>query len=204
MASDDFRALEDRLLRFETFDKAMELRTLALPSAAGLSSCDNHAQRALLLLEMRLAESTLRSGEVLDFDQHIKSLQTRSRRVLACVPRDSFVWVLLFGLQLEQGRLDGQTFDLLDASYETSPNEAWIGTRRIAVALPVVLQAPESVRNKILAEFQDLIRTRFLDVPAYAYLTVPAPVRTLLEARVEELDSPSRKAFSDAIRRLRP
>jgi len=53
--------------------------------------------------------------------------------------------------------LNEQSFNLLAMSYETSPNEAWISIRRIIVAMPVVLAAPEPVRQKILFEFQQLI-----------------------------------------------
>jgi hypothetical protein len=202
-SSDSFQNLEDRLLRFETFDKASSTETLTSTAARELSDCDNHAQRALLLLEMPLAHAALRSGAVREFDQHIQSIENRSRQVLACAPRDSLVWLLLFGLEVERGQVDDHSFGLLDASYETSPNEAWVGARRVAVALPVVLEAPEPVRQRILTEFQDLIRKRFLEIPARSYLTVPAPVRALLQSRVGQLDPASQKAFSEAVSRLR-
>jgi hypothetical protein len=202
--SDDFQNLEDRLLQFETFSQAAGMRTLASPIAKKeLGACDNHAQRALLLLEMPLADAALRSGAVQDFDQHIQSLESRSRQVLACAPRDSLVWLLLFGIQVEHGRLDDHSFDFLETSYETSPNEAWVAVRRMAVALPVVLAAPEPVRQKILAEFQNLVRNGFLDIPAFSYLNARPPVRALLQSRIEELDPLSQKAFFEALPRYR-
>jgi hypothetical protein len=202
--SDDFRNLEDRLLQFETFSQSASMQTLASPAAKEeLCSCDNHAQRALLLLEMPLADASLRFGAIQDFDQHIQSLESRSRKVLACSPRDSLVWLLLFGIQVEHGRLDDRSFDFLAISYETSPNEAWIGVRRMAVALPVVLAAPEPVRKKILAEFQNLVRNRFLEIPASSYLNARAPLRALLQSRIEELDPLSQKAFFEALLKLR-
>jgi hypothetical protein len=201
--SDALQNFEDRLLQFETFDKPTGIRALTSAAAKELSPCDSHAQRALLLLEMPLAEAALRSGAVRDFDQHIRSIQDRARRMLACAPRDSLAWLILFGLDVEQGQLDERSFDFLDASYETSPNEAWIGARRMAVALPVLPQAPEPVRQRILTEFQELIRKRFLEIPAYSYLTVPAPVRALLKPQIEGLDPASQKAFSEALRKIR-
>jgi hypothetical protein len=201
--SDAFQNFEDRLLRFETFDKPTGIDTLTSTAAKDVSHCESHAQRALLLLEMPLADAALRSGAVRDFDQHIQSIQDRARRMLVCAPRDSLAWLLLFGLDVEQGQLDNHTFDYLTASYETSPNEAWIGTRRMAVALPVILEAPEPVRQGILTEFQELIRKRFLDIPARSYLTVPAPVRALLKSQIEALDPASQTAFSEALRKIR-
>jgi hypothetical protein len=202
-SGDDFRALEDRLLQFETFDGAVGVRRLESPATKELSPCDSHAQRALLLLEIPLAETALRSGAVRDFDRHLQSLQDRATQVLACSPRDSLAWLLLFGLQVEQGRLDKRSFDLLDASYDTSPNEAWVSARRLSVALPVILEAPEPIQKKIINEFKGLIRERFLDVPVHAFLAASGPSHALLQSIVGELDPSSQKAFSEALDRAR-
>ena len=89
-------------------------------------------------------------------------------------------------------------------SYDTSPNEAWVGVRRIAIAIPAVLAAPEAIRKKILAEFQNLIRQRFVEIPARAYLNASASTRALLQSSVEQLDPLSQKIFSDTLQRFRP
>ena len=101
-------------------------------------------------MEMPLAEAALRSGAANEFDRRIQSLETRVRQVLGCTPRESFVWLLAFNLEVLHGRLNERSFDLLAMPYETSPNEAWISIRRIVVAMPLVLSAPEPVRHKIL------------------------------------------------------
>jgi hypothetical protein len=86
-------------------------------------------------------------------------------------------------------------------SYETSPNEAWISIRRIIVAMSLVLIAPEPVRQKILFEFQQLIRNGFASEAARAYLAVSQSVRSLLLIQVEQLDlSPAESA---ALQKLR-
>lgn len=202
-ASDNFRDLEARLLRFETFKPTTATRILESPIAQEPGACDDHAQRALLLLEIPLADAALRARVVHDFDRHIHSLESRARRVLACVPRDSLVWVLLFGLEALHGRLGNHSFDLLAASYEIAPNEAWVGVRRMVVAIPVVLLAPEPIREKILAEFENLIRHGFLEIPARAYLQATPATRALLQPRIEQLDLVSQKAFSDALQKSR-
>jgi hypothetical protein len=87
-------------------------------------------------------------------------------------------------------------------SYETSPNEAWVSIRRIIVALPLILVAPEPVRNEILFEFQKLVRNGFVYDAARAYLTASQPIRSLLQAQIDQLDLPGQKAFSDALQKL--
>ena len=202
-AADEFQSLETSVLRFETYSPAAATRMLQSTAAQDLSACDTHGQRALLLLEMPLADAALRSGAAHGFDRHLQSLTMRARQAVACAPRDSLIWLLLFGLEVEHGRLDTHAFDLLAASYDTSPHEAWVAVRRILIGVPVVLSAPEPIRQRILAEFQDLVRHRFLETPAHAYAKAPAPVRDLLLSRIEQLDLPSQKAFAEALQKFR-
>ena len=154
-------------------------------------------------MEMSLAEAALRSGAANEFDRRIQSLETRVRQVLGCTPRESFVWLLAFNLEVLHGRLNEQSFDLLAMSYETSPNEAWISIRRIIVAMPLVLVAPEPVRQKILFEFQQLIRNGFVDDAARCYFTASSPIRSLLQAQIEQFDLTRQKNFSDALQKIR-
>jgi hypothetical protein len=119
-AADDLRDIEGRLLRFETLSRTILAETLASQAAQSLDACDTHSQRAMLLMEMPLAQAALRSGAVDEFDQHIQSLELRARRLLSCAPRDSFVWLLLFNLEVLHGRLNQPSFDLLAMSYETA------------------------------------------------------------------------------------
>jgi hypothetical protein len=199
---DAFLGLETRLLKFETVSRTNAITTLNSAAARDLNACDNHAQHALMLLEIPLADAALRSGAVQDFDQRINSLEARAKRTLGCAPRDSLVWLLLFALENEHGLLDEHAFNLLAMSYDTSPNEAWIAVRRIVVAIPVVRFAPDPIQQKILTEFQNLIRRGFFEMPARSYLNASAPTRALLQSQVEELDPGRQKAFSDILQKL--
>jgi hypothetical protein len=201
-AADDLRDIESRLLRSEAFSRVSLTQTLESQISRDLSPCDTHSQKALLLMEMPLAEAALRSGAAAEFDRHIRSLEARSRKVLGCAPREAFVWLLTFDLEVLHGRLNEQSFDLLAMSYETSPNEAWISIRRIIVAMPLVLVAPEPVRQKILFEFRQLIRNGFVDDAARCYFTASSPIRSLLQAQIEQFDLPHQKNFSDALQKI--
>jgi hypothetical protein len=202
-AADDFRDIETRLLQFEGFSQATESRLLASAAAQDISACDSHAQHALLLMEIPLADAALRSGAIDAFNQRTRSVEARAKQALTCTPRDSFVWLVLFGLQTAHGVLDEHAFDLLAMSYQTSPNEAWIAVRRILLAVPVLRSAPGPMREKILAEFQNLIVNGFVDMPARAYQNAPEMVRQELQARVEQLDTRKQKSFTAAVQKLR-
>ena len=202
-AADEFLDLEGRLLRFETFSQAMAERALASESAQHLSACDTHSQRAMLLLEIPLAEAALRAGIAAEYDRHIQALESRSRQILACTPRDSFVWLLAFDLEVMHGLLNGHSFDLLAMSYAASPNEAWISVRRIFVATPLLLNTPEPLRQNILQEFGQLVSHGFVDEAARSYLSAPLSIRALLQTKIEQLDLTRRKGFSEALQKAR-
>ena len=201
-AADDLRDIEGRLLGFERFSRTTLAQALDSQASQSLDACDTHSQRAMLLMELPLAQAALRSGATAEFDRHTQSLEQRARQILGCAPRESFVWLLLFNLEVLHGQFNQQSFDRLAMSYETSPNEAWISIRRIFVAMPVVRMAPEPLRQKSLFEFQQLIRHGFEDEAARSYASSSEPIRTLLQAQLDQLDPPRQKAFADALQRL--
>jgi len=198
----DFWDVEAQLLRFENFSHAASVRTLESAAAQSLSPCDSHSQRALLLMELPLADADLRSGATSDFDRRVQSLETRTRRMLSCTPRDSFAWLVAFGLEARRG-VTARSFDMLAASYETSPLEAWIGLRRMIVAIPLTLSAPEPIQRMILDEFQHLVRNRFVEIPARLYFNASSDIRKLLDSRIEQLSPSSKRLFSEELAKLR-
>lgn len=201
--ADELHSYESRLLQFEGFTLAAAKGIVDSAAARSVSDCENHAQRALLLLEIPLAEAALRSGSTQDFDRRMRSLQDRSERALACAPRDTLAWLVLFGLEVTHGQINDRAFKLLAASYETSPNEAWIALRRVTVATPVLLSAPEALRQKILDEFKTLIERGYVELPAKAYLAAPASVRRLLESHIDALGTIQQKSFMNAVEKFR-
>jgi hypothetical protein len=202
-ATDALRDFEDHLLRAETFNRTILTERLESSASQSLSACDSHSQTALLLIEMSLAETALRSGAASEFDQRVHSLESRSRRILSCTPRESFVWLLVFNLDVLHGVLNEHSFKLLAMSYETSPNEAWISIRRILVAAPLLRIAPEPLQRTIFAEFRQLIRDGFVTDAARAYLSAPLLVRSSLQTNIEQLNAPQQKAFLNALQNLR-
>ena len=202
-SADQFRDIESSLLRSEIINRTALAQMLEGQSLGNLSACDIHSQRALLLMGMPLAEAALRSGDSQEFDERVRSLEARARQILGCAPRESFVWLLLFNLEVLHGQLNEQSFNLLAMSYETSPNEAWISIRRIIVAVPLVLLTSGSLRKAILFEFQELIRNGFVDYAARSFSLSSETVRSALQAQIDQFSPPQQKAFSEALQKLR-
>jgi hypothetical protein len=197
-AADDFRFFEGQLLQSDTFNPNTLAHKLASSAAQVVRDCDTHSQTALLLIEMQLAQAALRAGAVSEFEQHAQSMEFRLRRTLACEPRQSFVWLLAFSLEVLHGRLNEQAFNLLAMSYQTSPGEAWIAIRRIIVAIPLILTMPDHLKEEVLGEFQQLVQDGFAHEAALSYSSASTSVRGLLLARIERLDPGQQKQFWDA------
>lgn len=202
-ASGEYRDIGNRLLRFGQFSPTASASMLDSPVSQRLSACDTHAQRAMLLLEMPLVEAALRSGAAKEFDQRVDDLEGRVHRMLTCSPRDAFAWLTAFNLKLIHGVQDVRSFDLLAASFETSPNEAWIGVRRVVVATPHLLTAPEPLRTTILTEFRQLVATGYVASAAAAYLNAPTAVKSLLRQQVDQLSPDQQRSFSEAVQSQR-
>jgi hypothetical protein len=200
--SDNGRALESNLLRSQTYNQAGLKQTFDNWAAQDLSACDTHSQRALLLMDLLLSQTALQSGKSALFDQHLQSLEARSKEILKCAPRDSFVWMLLFDLNALYGQTDEKSFDLLKMSYDTSPNEAWISIRRLSVALPLLFVMRDALRDTVLSEFQQLIRSGFANEAARSYSMSSALVRSSLQTRIEQLTAAEQDAFSSALKNL--
>jgi hypothetical protein len=144
----------------------------------------------------------LRAGAVDDFDRHANSVEARSKQTLSCAPRQSLIWLVAFSLKILHGQSDKQALDLLEMSYETSPNEAWIGIRRIIAAVPVLALLSQSLQQKVLAEFEQLARSGFVYEAARAYAGAPTSTRPLLLDRIQRLDAREQKLFWDEVEKI--
>jgi hypothetical protein len=202
MVADDLRRTEDRALRSEAFSESALTSILDSSASVAISACDTHAQRALLLVEMLLADAKLRSGATAKFDRHLASLEARGRRVLGCNPLDSFAWLLMYNTELVHGRSNDASLKFLKMSYDSSPHEAWISVRRNPVAVASLLVASAPLRDQIVAEFLHLIRDGFSDAAAVSYAGAAERGKALLLTHLDNLDPAQRAAFDDVVRKI--
>jgi hypothetical protein len=200
---DDLRGIEGRVLSSEAFSANALTSILDSSASMALSACNTHAQRALLLVEMLLADAALRAGMTAKFDRHTASLEARGRRVLGCNPLDSFAWLVMYNMELLHGRSNGASLNLLKMSYDASPHEAWISIRRNPVAVRSLTIAAGSLQNQIVSEFLHLIRDGFSDAAAMSYVRATEPGQAMFRAHLSRLDPAQRNAFDDALRKIR-
>jgi hypothetical protein len=86
-------------------------------------------------------------------------LYDAGRRVLACAPADSLVWLTLFWLDTGKRGLTDQNASYLRLSYALGRNEGWIAEWRLRLALLLFKQLPPDLSNDAVDDFVNLVST---------------------------------------------
>jgi len=201
---DKFLYLKDQLLRSDVYEPAQAKLTYDELESVGLGNCEADAQTALLLLQLHLAENSLRTGAAAQFDEQLNDLTVHVSRALSCAPRLSYLWLLYFWSQTLSGLLDKRSIEILAMSYETGPNEGWIAIRRNASAMAVVPLAPDQLAKRIIKEFGLLVRDGFLREAAASYSVAAFPVRSALQTELFRLNNFRQTEFWKAVRERNP
>jgi hypothetical protein len=97
------------------------------------------------------------------------------RVALSCTPQQSFLWYVLFWVEMSLRRSPGQFLRHLELSYVTSPHEAWVARFRSADALALFDQLSPPVQQKAAAEYRDLVRD---NIYVAGYILAGADERT--------------------------
>ena len=203
-AADELQDIESRLLHFETFSRTSLTQALRSDVSKSLSACDTHSQRALLLMEMPLAEVALRSGASREFDQrhpvHRDQSQTDPELCAA-----QFIRLALDVQPGSPARQAGRDTRSTCSRCPTKPLLMRHGYQSVALWLRCrsCSLRPNRFGRKFFSNFCSLSA---MDLRGRRAL-LSSRVRThslLLQTKVQQLDLPGQKAFSDALQKFRP
>ena len=86
--------------------------------------------RAEALIRLRIAEETTVRRDPVDADAEVANADEKVKFALALNPADSFLWMILYSLEMARNGFEDKTIGFLDQSYGTGPLEAWIALRR--------------------------------------------------------------------------
>lgn len=122
--------------------------------------------RSDALIRLRIAgEATARkNSEQADSFAAVADASLKSSLTLN--PADSFLWLMLYSLEMMRNGFDVGTAGFLDQSYARGPLEGWIALRRNSLALAAFPGLSESIRNKVVSEFAGLVGSDFTEVAA--------------------------------------
>jgi len=161
--------------------------------------CDPAALRAAAILRLRLFEISLVGDEYDALDPQLQALQETTRRALYCLPSDSFLWVMLYWVDLNQNGYGPKDREYLRLSYSLGPNEGWIALKRNEMALATFDRLPLKMRDMVVAEFANLLNSGF-ENETQAILVGPGwKVRDRLLASLKDVKEIDRQDFAKAL-----
>lgn len=121
--------------------------------------------RAVALIRLRQAELEITSGKPAT-DKTIAAAESAIRRALGYTPSDGFLWYALAWILKYRDGLTPAGLDALTMSYVTSEHEGWVAVHRNAFAISLYTDLPQPIRDKVVAEFRNLVASNYVDQAA--------------------------------------
>jgi hypothetical protein len=196
-------SIGNRVLRSEPF-KTDALAGMLREVEMHGGECRPLVVQSEVIIRLRLLEDALDSGRRGEIASETLALKEQLSRALGCSPADSFLWLALFWIEVNQGGYQTEQLNLLRRSYLLGPNEGWIALKRNRFALSVFEKLPSDLRELVQSEFAKLVDTPHPSVlqEMISILTGPGwRVRSFLLPRLKELSAASRQTFADALYR---
>ncbi|MCA1469226.1 hypothetical protein I6F09_15125 [Bradyrhizobium sp. IC3195] len=119
----------------------------------------------------------------------------RLRSALAVNPADSFLWLMLYLVEVERNGFDVSKLPYLEQSYAMGPREDWITVRRNRIALATFAMLSDAMQERVVSEFAALVGSDLIENAAVNLLSVGRPQRDRLLASLSSTDIMLREAL---------
>jgi hypothetical protein len=191
-----------RILAGESFNaQQMDAFGLLADQALAQPVCRATAMQSAAIVRLRLVELAIESSDRTQYAKRFGALEQGVRYALECAPTASFLWFLLYWVEITRNGFDAKYIRLLEASYDLGPREGWIATRRNRIALAIVDQLPPELANKVFREFAGLVSSGLVEEAA-ANLAGPGwAYRDTLVAQLTEGRISHRRRLYNLLRR---
>ncbi|RXH41882.1 hypothetical protein XH94_04235 [Bradyrhizobium zhanjiangense] len=180
--------------RFQTSALANVMPMIEAQRAAAFEQPEFARVRALV--QLRLAEEALARKSSEDADRSISVALGDLKLALQVNPGDSFLWLLLYSVEIARGGFGSDSMRYLDQSYTAGPYEGWIALRRNRLALAAFPAFSDAMRSEVLSEFEKMVDDGFIDEAAANLMGVGWPHREQLLAALGSADILSRQGLS--------
>ena len=157
--------------------------------------------QARALVKLRTAEEAIRRKNPEDADRDVAESEKDVRLSLSVSPSDSFLWMMLYGVETMRKGFDRNSINMLEQSYTAAPLEGWIAVRRNRVSLAVFPFLSEAMQKLVLSEFAGMVSSDFIEDAAFNLINVGWPHRDRLLAGLEQVDLVERKALAKRLAR---
>ncbi|MGY3079899.1 hypothetical protein ACVWZZ_006307 [Bradyrhizobium sp. LM6.10] len=175
-----------------------------LTSIQGISECcvwrsDLSRSKALILLSVAEERALRRSSD--EANHAALSADEGLRSALSLNPSDSFLWMLLYSLEVTRNGFDATSTTILGQSYATGPREMWIALRRNRMALATFSLLNNSLQESVVNEFVSMVGSDLTEEAAANLLGVGWSYREILLAGLRSTDTTSREALARRLAR---
>lgn len=185
-----------RIIADERF-KAGTLAGVLAGIEAGLhgAAAESAMRRAIALIRLRLAEEVMVRNSSEEADREVATAEQKVRSALEMNPGDSFLWMMLYSVQLTRNGVDPASIRHLEQSYTTGPFEGWISLRRNRLALAAFSQCSATMQAAITSEFSEMVDSDFIETAAANLTSVGWAHRSGLLSALGSIDLASKKSF---------
>jgi len=167
--------------------------TASPPGPFSASGSINNAVVRLSLLEHELQVANGSNSP------DLQELERALEAALAKSPASSFLWLAQCWIKHLRAGVASYDLQLLNMSYRTGPNEAWIALKRNPLALSAFPTLPEKLAEQALSEFAGLVRSGLYADAAKILAGSGWPVRDKLLGRLAQVPEGDRRQFAHAL-----
>jgi hypothetical protein len=163
--------------------------------------CRPPADRGGAVIRLRTVEDAISAGEQPLIDPGLQDLDRSLRHSLACSPADPFLWLVLFWVENMRNGYKPENLALLKMSYRLGPNEAWIGLKRVSLALALLRQLPAELADSVVLEFMGLVNSGYYFQMASIFPRLDPEVSKLISGRSKTISLRNRELFAKELYR---
>jgi len=184
-----------RLARGEKYDPFLLRDIIAANLPAAQRQCNAMTLRQLLLLQIGVADETVRGAYLQQADLDVTCVESVSKALIMCAPTESIGWFGMYWSDIRQEGFGPRAVALLAQSYRMAPHEAWIQLVRAPLALRSFNALPPDLRDGAVQDFDDILRSRLFPSAAALYQAATANAQTALLDRTCAVPEAERLLF---------
>lgn len=158
-------------------------------------------ERARALLRLRIAEEARQRDGLNEADRKIEGAYDGVQEALSMAPTDSFLWLMLYSIEIARRGFDSKLAAYLNRSYTTGPLEGWIALRRNRLALSAFPFLGSSTQKLVVSEFSEMVDADLTEISANNLVSVGWPYRESLLAGLSDVDISSRQKLAKRMAR---
>jgi hypothetical protein len=184
-----------RISRGEQYDLVRLRQIVAENLPAARRQCGTKTMRELLLLQLAIADESMRSDSLKQADADTEAVASSSRALLLCAPSEGLGWLGSYWSAIRREGFGPRTAALLGVSYGFAPHEAWLQLIRAPQALRVYGALSPELKINAIQDFADIFGARLFPSAAALYQAAATSARADLLERTCNAPEIDRELF---------